>query len=139
MSEHIFNKIASLKPSTQLLLMAEALEKVALDRKRMIEKLAVLEREAEVLRVFNRLEASGNSHWSSRDEGMTHLRKLAESGKLDAMTAFMDSGLLPGTLGKVAAGLTSMTDGESQAGRPPSLKEARERFYEGIMSSGLDE
>lgn len=137
MSDNIFNKIASLAPSTQLMLMAETLEKVALDRQTMIEKLAVFEREAQVLHIYNRLDASGNAHWPSRDEGMTYLRKLAVEGKLGMLTTLDE--LLPGTLGKVAAGLTSMTDGESQAGRPPSQTEARERFFEGIMSFGMDE
>lgn len=131
---NIMEKIAALPPSSQILLVAETLEKLAAERDAMAAELVKQAEENELDGLYHQLTDSGQCPWATRDEAMTELRKIASAGKIEALKTSMD--LLPGSIRKVASGLADMTAGIDEARGGRTVKQSRERFMSLVESGG---
>jgi len=133
-------KIASLRPSQKLALLADATEKLAAHRdgllsenRELATKLAALERRVALEDLYHQLEKRGNP-WETREETLANLEKMARDGKLEGFVSYMS--IQPGAMGKIASGLDETRGGESGSGSQTKIAEARQDFVDTVMSSG---
>jgi hypothetical protein len=134
----LMEKFASMKPSQQIGLMAEATEKLAAERDALHAENAQLRKKAELDDLYHRLESSGQNPHSTREDTMAWLDRLEKTGRLEALKFTMDE--LPGSIRKVASGVSSETDGEEKIAGKPDLKASRNRLFEAVMGgAGSDD
>ena len=130
-------KIAALPASTQVGLMAESIEKLAAARDQLATENQKLASELEFEKLCTQVMDSGQNPWVSRTETLDGLKKLASEGRLDAFRVSLD--LLPGTLPKLAAGLSSGTEVDDDGKRKPNVKESRARVFDAVMGGAVDD
>ena len=127
----LMEKFASMKPSQQIGLLAETTEKLAAERDAIRVERDQLKKQAELDDLYHQLEASGQNPHSSREETMTWLNGLDKAGELDGLKASMK--WMPGSIRKVASGLSSETDVGERTDGKPDLKASRTRFIDTVM------
>lgn len=127
----LMEKFASMKPSEQISLLSETSEKLAAERDALIAEMSQLRKQAELDELYHQLEESGQNPCSGRAETMSWLNGLSKAGELEGLKASMK--WMPGSIRKVASGLSSETDVEDRTPGKPDLKASRTRFIETVM------
>jgi hypothetical protein len=127
----LMEKFAAMKPSQQIGLLAETTEKLAAERDALVAERDQLKKQAELDELYHQLEATGQNLHSSREETMAWLTSLDKAGELVGLKASMK--WMPGSIRKVASGLSAETDVAEKTAGAPDLKASRTRFIDTVM------
>lgn len=133
----VIQKVSSMSVPDRLFALADASEKVAVERDDLKTKLSTAESDLRIELLLSKLADQDQLPWSSREEGREMLKKIAAEGRLPAFEEASRT-LLPGSLPKVARGLAE-TQGPSPVGGPRPQKtkeESMEAFADAIMGGG---
>lgn len=131
------DKIASMPNHEKVLQMAEALEKQASRVETLEGENKKLASELELEKLCTQVMDSGQSPWTSRQEALGAIHKIASEGKLDALKVSLELG--PGMTAKVASGVSSETEKTGEDGRRHTdIPAARAHVLESILGGAVD-
>ena len=130
-------KIAALPDHEKVRQMADALEKQASRVETLVGENVKLASELELEKLCTQVMDSGQHPWTSRQEALAAITKIASEGKLDALKVSLEIG--PGMVAKVASGVESETSHTDSSGRrTTNIEASRARVLETMLGGAVD-